>query len=195
MIKTIYRRFKNLVYFLFENSKNIQPPFLIEKKDAIKNVGKESYHNGDFIVKGNGTLEIGSYCAFGVGISIILSNHNYNFASMQYTLYKKNFQKLPYENSPAKTIIGNDVWIGDNVIVLPGITIGTGAILAANAIVTKDVQPYSIVGGNPAKLIKYRFSKEIIEDMLASKWWEWSDQQIKDNKEFFFKNFNNEEDT
>ena len=69
--------------------------------------------------------------------------------------------------------INHDVWIGQNVTLLAGIQVGTGSIIAANSVVTKDVEPYSIVGGNPAKIIKYRFSKEIIDKLLEIKWWEY----------------------
>lgn len=82
-------------------------------------------------------------------------------------------------------IIGNDVWIGANVIILPSVQIGNGAIIAAGAIVTKDVPDYAIVGGVPAKIIKYRFSQEIIAELNRIKWWDWSDEKIKENSHFF----------
>lgn len=82
--------------------------------------------------------------------------------------------------------IGNDVWIGANVIILPGVKIGDGAVLAAGAVVTKDVESYAIVGGVPAKVIRYRFEKEIIENFLRIKWWEWDIEKIEDNIELFY---------
>lgn len=192
MLKNIYRRLRVLLKFLIENSKINYPPFLIEKKGNIIKAGKESYHNGNLIVKGTGELEIGSYCALGDGIKVILSNHNYNFPSMQYTFYRKNFNEMPYKSKKLKTIIGNDVWIGDNVIILPGLTIETGAILAAGAVVTKDVPPYAIVGGNPARILKYRFDEMTIKELLESRWWDWDERKIIENKAYFFKNWNDE---
>nr|WP_315153011.1 CatB-related O-acetyltransferase [uncultured Flavobacterium sp.] len=80
--------------------------------------------------------------------------------------------------SKGNTIIGNDVWIGYNATILPGITIGDGAIIAANTTVSKDVLPYSIVGGNPSKIIKKRFTDEKIETLLELKWWDWHIEKI-----------------
>jgi len=92
--------------------------------------------------------------------------------------------ELPYKGD---TVIGNDVWIGTNVTVLPGIKIGDGAIIAANATVTRDVEPYSIVGGNPIKLIKMRFSKAKIQELLELKWWDWDLDRITENLEYLTK--------
>lgn len=88
------------------------------------------------------------------------------------------------ENLPIE--IGNDVWIGANVIILPGVRIADGAIIAAGAVVTKDVAPYTIFGGVPAKLIKKRFTDEQIERMLKIAWWNWSHKQIEKNIELFY---------
>lgn len=88
------------------------------------------------------------------------------------------------DNRPVE--IGNDVWIGANVVILPGVKISDGAILAAGAVVTHDVEPYAIVGGVPAKLIKKRFSDEDIHKLLSIAWWDWKQEQIEENMEFFF---------
>ena len=79
------------------------------------------------------------------------------------------------------------MWIGANVIILPGVKIGNGAIIAAGAVVTKDVEPYAIVGGVPAKLIKYRFKKEEINQLEEIKWWNWSIEEIERNIELFYR--------
>lgn len=76
------------------------------------------------------------------------------------------------------TVIGNDVWIGYNATIMPGIHIGDGEIIATNAVVTKDVPSYSIVGGNPAKLIRYRFDEETIDILNTLKWWNWDVEKI-----------------
>ena len=84
-----------------------------------------------------------------------------------------------------KTGIGNDVWIGSNVIIPGGIQIGTGAIVATGSVVVKDVPPYAIVGGNPAKIIRYRFSKEQIDVLLGSEWWNWPIEKIRQQVDEF----------
>jgi tetrahydrodipicolinate N-succinyltransferase len=76
-------------------------------------------------------------------------------------------------------IIGNDVWIAADVKIKQGVKIGDGAVLATQSFVTKDVPPYAVVGGNPAKIIKYRFTEEQIKDLLEIKWWNWDDEEIK----------------
>lgn len=104
--------------------------------------------------------------------------------------YGKHRNNAEFENSPIRNnrpvVIGNDVWIGANVIILPGVHIGDGAILAAGAVVTKDVDNYAIVGGNPAKLIRYRFSADEIEKLLQIQWWNWTHEEIENNIELFY---------
>ncbi|STR64126.1 transferase [Klebsiella michiganensis] len=87
-------------------------------------------------------------------------------------------QFYPFAKTPRSITIGNDVWIGQNVTLAQGITIGDGAVIAANALVVKDVAPYAIVGGNPAKIIRMRFSEAIIEQLMALRWWRYSAQDI-----------------
>ena len=88
--------------------------------------------------------------------------------------------KNPYEKA-GNTTIGHDVWIGSEAMIMPGVTIGTGVVIAARAVVTKDVPPYAIVGGNPIDIIKYRFSKDEIARLLKLKWWDWSEDKVKAN--------------
>jgi len=89
-----------------------------------------------------------------------------------------NFKVVDYPSTKGDVIIGNDVWIGSNVKIMSGITIGDGAVISNSSHVVKNVEPYSLVGGNPAKLIKYRFTSEQISKLLEIKWWDWDDEKI-----------------
>lgn len=177
---------------------NVYKTNLIQSNGNLK-VGRYSFSNNNFKIKGNQNITIGSYCSFGENVKIITENHDYNFPATQGYIYRKILnQNHPGEilinYSTARTkgpvVIGNDVWIGDDVTILSGIKIGNGSCIATRSLVTKDVPPYSIVGGLPAKVLKNRYSKEIIDLLLELKWWYWSDNKIKSNKEFFNLNLN-----
>lgn len=168
-------------------------PIKIHKSDNLE-IGKDSFHNGNFSIRGNGKIKIGSYCALGRDIKLITTNHNYNFSALQYSFYKKYFNEKPQDkNFKApffSIIIGNDVWIGDNVSILPNVIIGDGVIIGTGSVVTKNIESYTIVGGVPAKFIKHRFPDSIKKELIESNWWNWNDEKIKANKDFFFKNWN-----
>lgn len=132
--------------------------------------------------------EIGRYCSIAAGSKIGLGPHPKDYFSTSSVFYDpdRGFVKELYFNEyteDSDTIIGNDVWIGANAIILAGVNIGDGAIVAAGAVVTKSVPSYAIVGGVPAKIIQYRFSEEIIQKMLKLKWWLEDDQTIKETVE------------
>lgn len=96
-------------------------------------------------------------------------------------MYVPTLDDLPIKGD---TEVGNDVWIGRDVTIMPGVKIGDGAIIAAQSVVTKNVAPYTVVGGNPAIVIKKRYSDKVIEDWLTIKWWDWDSKKISDNLEF-----------
>ncbi len=129
-------------------------------------------------------LIIGKFCMIASGVSFIMNGGNHltdSISAYPFAVFGNGWEHaMDGKSYPGKgnTIIGNDVWIGHNATIMPGVTIGDGAIIATNATVTKDVEPYSIVGGNPAKLIKKRFSDNDINDLLEIKWWNWDIEKI-----------------
>lgn len=134
----------------------------------------------------NYPIKIGSFCSIARSVTIQEYFHNYN----RLTTYFIGRNVFGYDIksevlSKGSIEIGNDVWIGTGVQIMSGITIGDGAVIAANSTVTHNVPPYAIVAGVPAKTIKFRFSQEIIEKLLQIKWWNWTTEKIKKNKELF----------
>ncbi|MCL2371631.1 CatB-related O-acetyltransferase, partial [Candidatus Saccharibacteria bacterium] len=155
------------------------PPFLIESSSPHQKIGRFSFHNGGFSLSAPEGIEIGSFCAFAPNVSILGSNHDYNYTALQYSFYTHFFDQChpsfrvsrTRAGSKGKITIGSDVWLGQNVVVLGGVNIGNGAIVGANAVVTKDVAPYTLVAGVPAKEIKKRFSDDTIAFLEDLKWW------------------------
>jgi len=140
-------------------------------------------HHYDFI---GDKLIIGKFCQIAAGVEFVMNgaNHQMNAVST-FPFYTLGGWKM---NPPAKsdlpfkgdTIIGNDVWIGQNATILPGVHIGDGAIIGANSVVGSNVEPYSIVVGNPAEVIRYRFDKDLTELLLKFKWWDKPVEEINE---------------
>lgn len=133
---------------------------------------------------------IGKFCSIAMGVKIGIGAHPTNLVSTNSVFYLSNSLNTKLKNdihfeSYQDINIGNDVWIGEKALIMNGINIGHGAIIAAHAVVTKDIPPYAIVGGVPAKVIKYRYSEDIIKALLELKWWDWTEKQLEQNKEFF----------
>jgi acetyltransferase-like isoleucine patch superfamily enzyme len=149
--------------------------------------GKYTYSDGNpkvFYRNNDAKLVVGKFCSIASGVNIYLGgNHRtdwvttYPFGHINQDKFT-DFNGLGHPSTKGDVIIGNDVWIASNVTIMSGVTIGDGAVIANNSHVVKDVEPYSMVGGNPAKLIKYRFTKEQIENLLEIKWWDWDDDKI-----------------
>jgi acetyltransferase-like isoleucine patch superfamily enzyme len=153
----------------------------------MNSIGKYTYSGNINITNNydNSRYEIGNFCSIAKNLTISLGgNHRMDWVTTYPFghINKDKFNSFNGEGHPAATkgnvIIGNDVWIGDNVTIMSGVNIGDGAVIANNSHVVKNVEPYSIVGGNPAKLIRYRFTKEQIEKLLEIKWWYWDDEKI-----------------
>lgn len=138
------------------SSKNLGTQIKIDDFTGIENL----------YVVGGQSVSIGKYCALAGNLTIITSNHIVNKPNIQATFQNKFFNDSMDDLSKGPVIIGNNVWIGLNVIVLPGVKIGDGAVIGAGSVVSKSVEPYAIAVGNPAKTIKKRFSKKTILKLL-----------------------------
>ena len=130
---------------------------------------------------------IGKYCSISWDTTINAKSHPYHSISTSAFPYVPSLGNFvnKREQKYDMVVIKNDVWIGANSLIMPGVIIGNGAVIGASAVVTKDVPDYAIVAGVPAKIINYRFPKEVINNLLEIKWWDWEDTVIKQNIELF----------
>lgn len=134
--------------------------------------------------------EVGRFCSFGIGVQLGAGRHPIHMASTSQLFYNTNSLKndwvhpISYEqNLPIS--VGNDVWIGSNTLIMGGVTIGDGAVIGARSLVTKDIPPYAIAVGMPARVIKYRFEPEVVERLLEIQWWNFSEDEIQAHIRFF----------
>ncbi|CAM4412802.1 virginiamycin A acetyltransferase [Pedobacter westerhofensis] len=159
--------------------------------ENVDNFEKNVKYHFDFI---GDKLIIGKFCMIASDVKFIMNGANHKMdgiTAYPFYIFGKDWTKatpkdgeLPFKGN---TIIGNDVWIGNHVTIMPGVKIGNGAIIASNSTVTKDVEDYSIIGGNPAKEIRKRFSQEKIKELLEMEWWNWDLEKITENVNFLTK--------
>ncbi|MCH9612515.1 MAG: Virginiamycin A acetyltransferase [Chlamydiia bacterium] len=139
--------------------------------------------NAGYFVKGEKVkLTIGKYCSLADGIQFIssLANHpidGFSGYPFPWVLGEETGYEYVYPDK-GDTLVGNDVWIGAKATILPGVTIGDGAVIGAGAMVTKDVPPYTVVGGNPARLIRVRFPDGVVDQLLQLRWWDWPVEMV-----------------
>lgn len=155
-----------------------------------QNFERNVLYHFDFI---GDKLIIGKFCAIASDVKFIMNGGNHdidNFASYPFYIFGQAWQKVTPTTHKIKgnTIIGNDVWLGYDATILPGVTIGDGAVVGAKAVVTKDIPPYTIVGGNPAQPIRQRFEPDVIDILLHLKWWDWPITKITENLEILSSN-------
>jgi virginiamycin A acetyltransferase len=152
-----------------------------------------SIGRGTNLLPGNwvsGPTRIGRYCAIAPNSCFLGGNHRMNWAGMQVRFYNEMFGVPLGGEKKGGVEVGSDVWVGTGVIITPGVRVGDGAVIGAGSVVTKNVPPYSITAGNPAKHVSYRFSSEIVEKLLSLKWWDWPIDRIKRNRKFFTTDLN-----
>ncbi len=125
---------------------------------------------------------IGKFCSIASQVKIIVGgNHDHKNKVSNYPLQAKFFRSIDLESSTkGPVVIGNDVWIGMNATILSGVNIGDGAVIGAQSVIAKDVPPYAIVVGNPARIVGARFNEEIIGKLMKIRWWDWTDLEIRD---------------
>ena len=157
--------------------------FVNDPRDFEKN--NVLYHypiNGD-------KLKIGKFCSIACGAKFLFTSGNHSLKSLSTYTFPIFFDEWGLDakdirnawDNKGDIVIGNDVWIGYEAVIMPGVKIGDGAVVGTRAVVTKDVPPYTIVGGVPAKPIRRRFDDETINKLLALRWWDWNYEKIKSN--------------
>jgi len=197
MIGYIKGFFKNIgnsavsAFALVDSRSKISKSAKINRGVKVVNstLGRYSYVGGGSWVIG---ADIGCFCSIACNVYIGLAGHTLDLLSTSPIFTEVHngtghtwvdSDEFAYKNK--RTIIGSDVWIGHGAKIISGVSVGHGAVIATGAVVTKDIPPYAIVGGVPAKLIRYRFHDSIIKKLLNLKWWEWPDETIKSNISIF----------
>ena len=209
--RSIFKMFENIKQKYFKNNfKNNQEKKTFFVKQSRVTVGEYTYgyKNLNIIEYGFGSdLYIGKFTSISPGVKIFLDygGHNldkvslYPFGELYNEIFNGRLDDLNNRRNKGNVIIGNDVWIGLDVLILNGLTIGDGAVIGANSVVTKNVKPYEFVSGNPAKHIRFRFEKEIIDLLMQIKWWDLEEKtinkilpilQTKPDKKKFIETFN-----
>ena len=182
--KTTTHRLNHLLFLRsYEGSKTPLSDPQIEVGEYTYGLRRECfspYHPQDKIT-------IGKFCGIAQGVKFIFGEHRMDTVST-FPFNAVCFDEGAHADAISKgnILIGNDVWIGANATILSGVTIGDGAVIAAGAVVNKDVAPYSVVGGVPAKHIKYRLKEDQVRGMLEIRWWDWPLDKIKDNRKLFY---------
>jgi virginiamycin A acetyltransferase len=205
MIQYVRKMFWNILGINYYNYlKGINKTYLKDAKWA--NVGNKTYDNGAFVWKwfNNSSLVIGKYCSIANDVNFICDPGFHTQSEITsfplfHQVLKKNDEVTIHDVSykvseineklksqKANIIVGNDVWIGMNVTILPGVKIGNGVTILAGAVVSNDVPDYGVIGGVPAEIIKFKHNQQIIDALNKISWWDWPEEKIKLNIDDFY---------
>jgi virginiamycin A acetyltransferase len=153
--------------------------------DGPENFERNVLYHFDFV---GDRLVIGKFCAIACGVKFVMNGANHQLSGIStypFFIFGGGWEaaapgtgELPYKGD---TVVGNDVWIGYDALIMPGVKIGDGAVVAARAVVTRDVPPYAVVGGNPATVLRRRFGDAEVERLLRIRWWDWDAAKITRN--------------
>lgn len=175
-----------LLYLKIRNRKQRPPSRYTNRNPEYQHfkIGDYTYGRPNVVYdKRHATLEIGKFCSIADDVVIMLGGEHRPDWTTTYPFYELFDRFKPYFPSMTKghVIIGNDVWIGQAAVILSGVHIGDGAIIGAHSVVTKDVEAYAIVAGNPARTIRMRFNPQTVQAFLKMKWWDWPTERIFQN--------------
>jgi acetyltransferase-like isoleucine patch superfamily enzyme len=174
MANSFTNKFKRLFQFKSKKLSDRFPQHQFGKGTYSQKLHIHSWGEGAY-------LKIGAFCSIGKDVQIFLcGEHRVDWVTTYpfNVLWESGKHLTGHPSSKGDIVIGNDVWIGREAVILSGITIGDGAVIGARAVVSKDVPSYSIVAGNPARIIRTRFEDDIVQKLLRIKWWEWEDEKI-----------------
>lgn len=147
-------------------------------------LGRGTATGNGFVIRGMGELSVGRYCAIGESVRVITSNHDTACLSLNLLVQDRVLGRRMVADKRTVTI-GHDVWIGDQAIILPGVTVGNGAVIGAGSVVTRAVPAFTIVAGNPARVIRNRFPPENAARVEQLAWWEWSEREQRKRADLF----------
>ena len=161
------------------------------RPDPRVTIGKHTYGVGRAtipILTAGTRIDVGKYCSVAKGVVFVVGRHFVeNISTYPFRAFLVAGGKPDDENPPVESIVvGNDVWIGARALIVANVTIGHGAVVAAGSVVVKDVPPYAVVGGAPARVIRMRFGPERIQELLEIAWWDWPDERILSNLDLFY---------
>jgi len=173
----LYRRFRQAIH-------SFNTPISIQDRFPQHEIGRGTYADENLVIRtwaGSADLRIGSFCSFGPGVQLFLGGeHRPDWV----TTYPFNVfldsaaQITGHPATKGDMVIGNDVWIGAEAMILSGVSVGDGAVIGARAVVARDVPAYGVVAGNPAVLIRSRFPPDVVSRLLRIRWWDWPDEKI-----------------